>query len=39
MKQSMHARRMARHHKRGKSQPKLNLVSLMHILTILVLFL
>lgn len=39
MKQSMHARRMARHHKRGKSQPKLNLVSLMDIFTILVFFL
>lgn len=39
MKQSMHARRMARHHKRSKSQPKLNLVSLMDIFTILVFFL
>lgn len=39
MKQSMHARRMARHHKRTKSQPKLNLVSLMDIFTILVFFL
>jgi len=35
----MHARRMARHHKRTKSQPKLNLVSLMDIFTILVFFL
>ena len=39
MKQSVHARRMVRHHKRGKSQPKLNLVSLMDIFTILVFFL
>jgi len=39
VKQSMHARRMARHHKRTKSQPKLNLVSLMDIFTILVFFL
>lgn len=39
MKQSIRARRMARHHKRGKSQPKLNLVSLMDIFTILVFFL
>lgn len=39
MKQSMHARRMARRHKRSKSQPKLNLVSLMDIFTILVFFL
>lgn len=39
MKQSMHARRMARRHKRAKSQPKLNLVSLMDIFTILVFFL
>jgi biopolymer transport protein ExbD len=39
MKQSLHARRMARHHKRSKSQPKLNLVSLMDIFTILVFFL
>jgi biopolymer transport protein ExbD len=39
MKQSTHARRMARHHKRSKSQPKLNLVSLMDIFTILVFFL
>lgn len=39
MKQSTHARRMARHHKRGKSQAKLNLVSLMDIFTILVFFL
>lgn len=35
----MHARRMASRHKRGKSQPKLNLVSLMDIFTILVFFL
>ncbi len=39
MKQSMHARRMARHHKRAKSQSKLNLVSMMDIFTILVFFL
>lgn len=39
MKQSMHARRMEKHHKRNKSQPKLNLVSLMDIFTILVFFL
>lgn len=39
MKQSMHARRMAKQHKRAKSQPKLNLVSLMDIFTILVFFL
>lgn len=39
MKQSMHARRMASRHKRAKSQPKLNLVSLMDIFTILVFFL
>lgn len=39
MKQSVHARRMAKHHKRSKSQPKLNLVSLMDIFTILVFFL
>lgn len=39
MKQSLHARRMAKHHKRSKSQPKLNLVSLMDIFTILVFFL
>lgn len=39
MKQSVHARRMAKHHKRAKSQPKLNLVSLMDIFTILVFFL
>lgn len=39
MKQSMHARRMDRHHKRAKSQSKLNLVSLMDIFTILVFFL
>lgn len=39
MKQSLHAKRMSRHHKRGKSQAKLNLVSLMDIFTILVFFL
>ncbi|WP_187410062.1 biopolymer transporter ExbD [Saccharophagus sp. K07] len=39
MKQSMHASRMARRHKRAKTQPKLNLVSLMDIFTILVFFL
>lgn len=39
MKRSLHARRMERHHRRGKSQPKLNLVSLMDIFTILVFFL
>ena len=39
MKQSMRARRMARHHKRQKQQSKLNLVSLMDIFTILVFFL
>lgn len=39
MKQSMHARRMARHHRRNSSVPKLNLVSLMDIFTILVFFL
>lgn len=39
MKQSIHAKRMARHHKRLSSQPKLNLVSLMDIFTILVFFL
>lgn len=38
MKQSIHAKRMARHHKRN-SVPKLNLVSLMDIFTILVFFL
>lgn len=39
MKQSMHARRMERRQKRGKGVPKLNLVSLMDIFTILVFFL
>lgn len=39
MKQSMHAKRMARQHKRAKSRPKLNLVALMDIFTILVFFL
>lgn len=39
MKQSMRARRMARHHRRQGSLPKLNLVSLMDIFTILVFFL
>lgn len=39
MKQSLRARRMARLHRRHKSQPKLNLVSLMDIFTILVFFL
>lgn len=39
MKQSIHAKRMARHHKRLSSQSKLNLVSLMDIFTILVFFL
>jgi len=39
MKQSMHARRMERHHRRSKQTSKLNLVSLMDIFTILVFFL
>lgn len=39
MKQSMHAKRMARVHKRQSLIPKLNLVSLMDIFTILVFFL
>lgn len=39
MKASMHARRMARNHRRLGDQPKLNLVSLMDIFTILVFFL
>ena len=39
MKQSIHAKRMARHHKRLAGQSKLNLVSLMDIFTILVFFL
>jgi uncharacterized membrane protein YfcA len=39
MKQSAKAKKLARHHKRLKSVPKLNLVSLMDIFTILVFFL
>lgn len=39
MKQSIRAKRMERHHRRSKSQSKLNLVSLMDIFTILVFFL
>ncbi len=39
MKQSIHAKRMARHHRRLQGQSKLNLVSLMDIFTILVFFL
>lgn len=39
MKQSLRARRMARHHRRMGRLPKLNLVSLMDIFTILVFFL
>ncbi|MFL0798526.1 MAG: biopolymer transporter ExbD [Cellvibrionaceae bacterium] len=39
MKASLHARRMARNHKRLANIPKLNLVSLMDIFTILVFFL
>lgn len=39
MKQSLHARRMARRHKRAGTGGKLNLVSLMDIFTILVFFL
>jgi biopolymer transport protein ExbD len=39
MKQSLRARRMARHHRRMGMTPKLNLVSLMDIFTILVFFL
>lgn len=39
MKQSIHAKRMAKQHKRNKNIPKLNLVSLMDIFTILVFFL
>ena len=39
MKQSIHARRMARRHRKNKGQSKLNLVSLMDIFTILVFFL
>ncbi len=36
MKQSRRAKRMERHHKRGKGTPAFNLVSLMDIFTILV---
>ena len=39
MKQSIHAKRMARNHRRAAGAPKLNLVSLMDIFTILVFFL
>ncbi len=39
MKQSIRAKRMARHHRRLKKSPALNLVSLMDIFTILVFFL
>lgn len=39
MKQSRRAKRMERHHKRNKSTPAFNLVSLMDIFTILVFFL
>lgn len=39
MKQSSRAKRLAKHHKRLKASPKLNLVSLMDIFTILVFFL
>lgn len=39
MSTSLRARRMARNHKRMTQQPKLNLVALMDIFTILVLFL
>lgn len=39
MKTSIRAKRMARHHGRMKAVPKLNLVSLMDIFTILVFFL
>nr|WP_136250743.1 biopolymer transporter ExbD [Ningiella ruwaisensis] len=39
MKQSMRAKRMARHHKRNQGKSKLSLVSLMDIFTILVFFL
>ncbi len=39
MKQSFRAKRMAEHHKRLTRAPKLNLVSLMDIFTILVFFL
>jgi biopolymer transport protein ExbD len=39
MKQSLRAKRMAKHHRRLNQIPKLNLVSLMDIFTILVFFL
>ncbi|WP_339899269.1 biopolymer transporter ExbD [uncultured Gilvimarinus sp.] len=39
MKQSLRAKRMAKHHRRNQNTPKLNLVSLMDIFTILVFFL
>ncbi len=39
MKESAKAKRIKRHHKRGKQHGKLNLVSLMDIFTILVFFL
>jgi biopolymer transport protein ExbD len=39
MKQSLRAKRMAKHHRRLKQTSKLNLVSLMDIFTILVFFL
>jgi biopolymer transport protein ExbD len=39
VKQSMRARRMAKHHRRQANSSKLNLVSLMDIFTILVFFL
>ena len=39
MKQSLRAKRMAKHHRRLNQAPKLNLVSLMDIFTILVFFL
>ena len=39
MKQSLRAKRMAKHHKRGKQGADLNLTSLMDIFTILVFFL
>src|SRR5690606_12356816 len=39
MKQSLRAKRMAKHHRRLNQVPKMNLVSLMDIFTILVFFL
>lgn len=39
MKQSLRAKRMAKHHRRMNRSPKMNLVSLMDIFTILVFFL